>query len=880
MKVSAITPVFDDNLYLRECILSIIDYVDELIIVSNSTIPETQHIINKIQNNKIKFIDSETIIEGNSLPLLDDVMTYAISQASNEWILRWDADFIAYDSISELFQLDVEATDGKASDNITSGFVTDGKASDNITSGFVTDGIFLYGLNLYGDLNHYASQKQYKTNGYLMKKECVKYIKSNQYAYEMTFASPKKYMYLNNPDKSQFYYAVMTNCKFTPKILYNSFKVQYWKYVEFNGSISFINYFEKILNKNFDSSVKWVESTLCRDIQKHNFPLPNALSKFISDPLFIIRYDNIIYRDYPHYFNTPSSPTTSPNLRIATRQMSSTSQGSRKSSTDQLYNYEITLVILVRNTEKYLKECLESVFKQTNQRWRIMMINDNSDAGPINLTNFIDQNYMQFIDKIKLINLSEWHGLIKGHKTAMMHVETDIVGILDSDDMLESNAVDTVLHVYNSRSDEIFVYGNFWYCDGAMRKMKPGWSSEVKTTLLNDRCANHFRTFKRKHYFMTAGYDNDLLFGAEDQDILIQLEQFATPVFIPAYLYLYRNTSTSISKMKTLTEYSLYISIIKNIIRRYGYFEPVLKIYSNRPEEIEEYTKCRSYRSLGESKLAINFAKYYFEIHSHDIFICPVVFEGVNKIFLRANLNNNEIPITIKWSNMNYWIINERTFDLDNTINFSSLTLNNLPQIDKHFPASLHMDVSTRYDGFDAMHDDILIHLTTFTLNQYFGGIYCTSEIECAQKANFSYIRMTSYEDIAKHAKQNEYKKILIINGPIKVVSDFKILFNDFIRKIPYDWYVMYLSKCQARDNISFKTNIISDAISHDFSAMGFDSAVFDKLPIIGRIMKLGGKDLVGIGRLKNTGEILTLNEYKKRSYGYIHPLFYMDKAY
>jgi len=801
-------PVYEEELFVKISILSILDYVDELIIIDNNSTDKSREIISNIASDKIKF----SMV--NTMDTLDVIMNKAIAEATHDWILRWDADFIAY---------------GPGDEHQFSDLIT--LANEKETEGYV--GIFLYSLDLYGDVRHTFKNKIFKKNGYLMKKECVKYLPSTQYAYEVKFAVDKKILYFNEPTTDMFYYVSMTNCKYTEKIFYNIFKSQYWSWLATQTKkIPFMEYFETVRQKQYTSSLKWVEHSICNEAVKHGYEVPKILDldKHISDPMFLIRYAEIPYRDYPHYFinlNKAKKITSRKNSRSAS-----------------INNFEITLIILVRNTEQYLSECLESVFTQTSTRWKIIIVNDGSNRGPLDIKQYVSDQYQEFLSQITVFNLPEWGGLIKAHKLAMMNVQTDIIGILDSDDMLEPEAVDSVLQIYNATKEEIFVYSNFWYCDYNMTKLRGGYCSPVTTTLLNDRCANHFRTFKVKHYYMTAGYDNDLLFGSEDQDILFQLEKFARPVFLPKFLYLYRSTNpTSISRMKTLSEFSMYISIIKNIIRRHDYFEPRLVIYSTRPEDIKEYIGCRSYSSKGDSKIVLNFAKYYFEIWSRDIFVCSINYEA-NKRFLKEHINDNNMLVDMRWSDNNTWVLHEIT------------------------------------PNEDEINDVKLSQYTTFTPNQYFGGIYYIGGDEKYCQINFAYHKMSSFEEVVKHAKVNEYKKILIINKPVRQQMEFKKLFNDLIRNIPYDWNMLYLSKAFAKvDNVSnTKSNIIQTAVADDFVAIGFDNSVFEDIPIIGRILKLADKNIPETGNIKGTMNIKKLQKHIHRSYGYIHPLLIDNK--
>jgi len=626
VKISAIMTVYNEELYIRQSIESIIDNVDEIIISDDNSTDNTLKLIPK--SSKIKIIPQCSREE-------------AILHAKNDWVLRWDGDWIAMDNFPELFN----------------------KITSNI------DIILTYAFQPYGDMNHINPKHPYKINDCWLKKKKGGSI-----------------LHINDPDKFGYYFVSLSYVKPIDILMYRDFKNEYQQY---KLKMDFKTFFETILQKNYSSSILWCERNYFKDLIKHSYKIPQSLQSFDK---FKVINGPIIHHDI-------------------------------KIDLPQIHDYEITLIILVRNTHKYLETCLNSVYRQTSNRWRILIINDTPEI-PINI----------YHKQIKVINLTKWHGLIKCHKIAMMNVETPIVGILDSDDMLADNAVESVLKIYNAMDNDIFVYSNFWYCDADLNIMEKGYCSEVKSSLLNDRCSNHFRTFKTKHYFMTQGYDDNLCFGAEDQDILIQLEQFAKPYFLNKFLYYYRRTGSSISTMTTISLYSLNIAIIKNIIIRFGSFNPVLKIYSdnNKPNSA---SMTAYYWNI--SKIVINGIKYYFEIYSHDIKVMSINFD-YNQEFLLKHLTETEIPISLSYSND--WIVD-----------------------DSSLPSSLSS-------------------LVIFTPNHYFGAIYSTGIIN----VDFTYTIVTKEEAFKN---ENNHKKIMIIDGSIKQHMEFKTRFNKFIRSIPYDWY-------------------------------------------------------------------------------------------
>ena len=90
---------------------------------------------------------------------------------------------------------------------------------------------------------------------------------------------------------------------------------------------------------------------------------------------------------------------------------------------------KISVIIPVYNTEKYLKECVESVLVQTYHNLEILLINDGAtDSSPQ-----ICESYAKQDARIKLI-YKENGGLSDTRNTGIKQCSGDYVLFLDSDD--------------------------------------------------------------------------------------------------------------------------------------------------------------------------------------------------------------------------------------------------------------------------------------------------------------------------------------------------------------------------------------------------------------------------------------------------------------
>ena len=94
----------------------------------------------------------------------------------------------------------------------------------------------------------------------------------------------------------------------------------------------------------------------------------------------------------------------------------------------------ISIIVPIYNVEEYLRECLDSIQKQTYPNFECIMINDGSTDN----SKQIAEEYLVDI-RFKLINQSN-QGLSSARNTGIKHLNADssFVSFVDSDDYIHS----------------------------------------------------------------------------------------------------------------------------------------------------------------------------------------------------------------------------------------------------------------------------------------------------------------------------------------------------------------------------------------------------------------------------------------------------------
>ncbi len=91
--VTAVTVCRDEATTVGESIESIRPFVDEVVVVDHGSIDESRDILSRLATSH-----GVHVIRRESTTPYSECRNLAVAQAKTDWILKWDADFIAYDA--------------------------------------------------------------------------------------------------------------------------------------------------------------------------------------------------------------------------------------------------------------------------------------------------------------------------------------------------------------------------------------------------------------------------------------------------------------------------------------------------------------------------------------------------------------------------------------------------------------------------------------------------------------------------------------------------------------------------------------------------------------------------------------------------------------
>lgn len=203
------------------------------------------------------------------------------------------------------------------------------------------------------------------------------------------------------------------------------------------------------------------------------------------------------------------------------------------------------------NNSKYISEAIQSVLNQTFLDWELVIVDDHSTDNSIDIIKpyLIDKRIRFFINKFNI-------GYIGTLKRLIYESRAEVVGILDSDDALTNDAIAIIIDAYEKNPDSGFIYSQFIYCDDKLNPNSIGYCNSIpqNKSNLNCNCVSAFRTFRKKDFFKTEGFDDKIAYG-EDKDFIFKMEEVTNLLFVDKILYKYRvllnSQSHNIKKKQT-----------------------------------------------------------------------------------------------------------------------------------------------------------------------------------------------------------------------------------------------------------------------------------------------------------------------------------------
>ena len=232
---------------------------------------------------------------------------------------------------------------------------------------------------------------------------------------------------------------------------------------------------------------------------------------------------------------------------------------------------KVSVCIPVYNVEKYIRRSMESVLSQSLKDIEVLVVNDCTPDASMEIV----REYASKDSRIRVIEHEANLGLMMARRTGYKAATGDYITFCDSDDIMPSNAVETLYNLAIESGADIVSGDMEWlYDDGTTKRsfisLPYGSDSESVYRALLSKEYSHTLWSKLFQNSLLQGHEYVTLMHAtngEDGMLFYQVLQHAKKVeHQPKVVYSYYQNNQSSTHVR-LKEHALYSIVQANIIR-------------------------------------------------------------------------------------------------------------------------------------------------------------------------------------------------------------------------------------------------------------------------------------------------------------------------
>ncbi|WP_252200256.1 glycosyltransferase [Bacillus mycoides] len=177
--------------------------------------------------------------------------------------------------------------------------------------------------------------------------------------------------------------------------------------------------------------------------------------------------------------------------------------------------YKLSVIVLVYNTEQYLRECFDSLVNQTLEGIEIIFVNDSSPDN----SHIIIEEYCNKYENIKVINQENSGGAIAGNN-GLNIASGEYVTIMDSDDIVPLDAYEKLYKKAKETDSEIVIGKPNILIDGVQKEIL--YKKEREVWQQN-------RVIENVHEFLDVFYDGFYWNKIFKKDLIFKYNCFMPP---------------------------------------------------------------------------------------------------------------------------------------------------------------------------------------------------------------------------------------------------------------------------------------------------------------------------------------------------------------
>ena len=216
----------------------------------------------------------------------------------------------------------------------------------------------------------------------------------------------------------------------------------------------------------------------------------------------------------------------------------------------------VSVVVCVRNVEKYISECIRSILDQTFSDFEIVIIDDMSSDTTKNIIKKFGNK------RIRYFRNEKWLGISKSRNRGVKYAAGEYIFFTDGDCTVSKNWIEEGLKYFKDQNC-VGVEGRIYYVS---EDYEPTFSDYIK----ENRYGGHFMTGNmayKKRVIETVGGFDERLTCLEDRDIALRIMKHGKICFNPEMIVYHPQV---ILTPKRFIETAAYIRNRVHLFKKFG----------------------------------------------------------------------------------------------------------------------------------------------------------------------------------------------------------------------------------------------------------------------------------------------------------------------
>lgn len=227
---------------------------------------------------------------------------------------------------------------------------------------------------------------------------------------------------------------------------------------------------------------------------------------------------------------------------------------------------EITVVIPAYNAEKYIKECLESLYTQSYKDIDILVINDGSTDRTVDIAELFKKEHSNLMLQIITVKNS---GAARARNIGIQLATGKYIAFFDADDIIDRDMLQTMINVAHQKNVDLVTCDFYWMYPNKNIREKLYEANSERELFISAWAAPWNKLYRRSmlvenNIFFTEGYTY------EDTSFYLKYIPYCkTIVHIPQPFIYWRQHNTSTMGKSQDKRISQIFPVLEDAIKYY-----------------------------------------------------------------------------------------------------------------------------------------------------------------------------------------------------------------------------------------------------------------------------------------------------------------------